>query len=133
MAKVFINGELHEDSDATISTFDHGLVVGDGAFETVLLLHGRPFALGRHIARLNRSLAGLMISEVDEEEIANSAKLVVDSCDFAEGRVRITVTAGQGPLGSGRYAQSGIDDHRRSSHEREPRDRAGADRPMASQ
>ena len=35
-----------------ISVFDHGLVVGDGVFETVKVTYGVPFALTRHLARL---------------------------------------------------------------------------------
>ena len=33
--------------------FDHGLTVGDGVFETIKVIGGRPFALRRHIERLH--------------------------------------------------------------------------------
>ncbi len=104
MAVVYVNGELLPESDAKISTFDHGLVVGDGVFETVLLRAGRPFALRRHLERLNRSLAGLSMGPANLEEITTAVNRVVDECEYADGRIRITVTAGNGPLGSGRYA-----------------------------
>ena len=42
-----------------MSVLDHGLTVGDGVFETLLVRDGTPFALTRHLARLGRSLAGL--------------------------------------------------------------------------
>jgi branched-chain amino acid aminotransferase len=103
MAKVYVNGTLRSEEEAQISTFDHGIVVGDGAFETVLLYRGRPFVLARHLARLNRSLDGLSIRGADLESISTAVHDVIQSCDYEDGRIRITVTAGNGPLGSGRY------------------------------
>lgn len=103
MALVYVNGALVADDAPALTAFDHGLVVGDGAFETVLLRQGRPFALRRHLERLGRSLSGLGIAPVDQAEIRDAVSKVVDACGFLDGRIRITVTAGQGPLGSGRH------------------------------
>ena len=102
MALVYVNGELLPEDSPALTAFDHGLVVGDGAFETVLLRHGRPFALRRHLERLNRSLFGLGIPGVDPGEIRSALDTVVAGCGYLDGRIRITVTAGQGPLGSAR-------------------------------
>ena len=55
---VWMNGDLYPDNEARISIFDHGLVVGDGVFETIKVANGQPFALTRHLARLARSAAG---------------------------------------------------------------------------
>ena len=52
---VWISGTLVPDDEAQISVFDHGLVTGDGVFETVKVVKGVPFALTRHLARLGRS------------------------------------------------------------------------------
>lgn len=103
MSMVYVNGELMPADEAALSTFDHGIVVGDGAFETVLLRKGRPFALDRHLVRLNRSLTGLGIENVDPAVITEAVERVIGHLDYGEGRIRITVTAGSGPLGSGRY------------------------------
>ena len=103
MALVYVNGSLIDEAEATISTFDHGLVVGDGAFETVLLFNGRPFALGRHLARLDASLSGLRLSTPDHSRIKDAIDAVLKHVTYAQGRIRITVTGGHGPLGSGRY------------------------------
>ncbi len=99
---VYVNGALLAEDEARISVFDHGLVVGDGVFETVLLHGGAPFALSRHLDRLERSASGLGIGAIDRAEIAGAITAVVATADFALGRIRITVTAGRGPLGSGR-------------------------------
>ncbi len=35
MSIVWLNGELVDEADARISPFDHGLLTGDGVFETL--------------------------------------------------------------------------------------------------
>ncbi len=102
MALVYVNGSLVDANDAKFSVFDHGLVVGDGAFETVLLFNGRPFALQRHLARLDASLAGLALPAPDHARIESAVDAVLEHLPYRQGRIRITVTAGHGPLGSGR-------------------------------
>jgi branched-chain amino acid aminotransferase len=102
MALVYVNGDLVAEHDARLSTFDHGLVVGDGVFETIRLTRGQPFALRRHLDRLQRSATGLGIGDVDRQRVADAVAIVVEDTDFEEGRIRVTVTAGRGPLGSGR-------------------------------
>jgi branched-chain amino acid aminotransferase len=100
---VWINGELLPDSEAKISIFDHGLVVGDGVFETIKVTAGQPFALTRHLARLARSAAGLGLPEPDLDHLRSGALAVIDaSPKLPLARLRITVTAGIAPLGSER-------------------------------
>jgi len=100
---VWINGTLVPDDEARISVFDHGLVTGDGVFETVKVARGVPFALSRHLARLARSAAGLGLAEPDLEQIRAGALAVIESSGRPElARMRITVTGGIAPLGSER-------------------------------
>jgi branched-chain amino acid aminotransferase len=100
---VWINGTLVPDDEARISVFDHGLVTGDGVFETVKVARGVPFALSRHLARLGRSAAGLGLAEPDVEQIRAGALGVIEASGRPElARMRITVTGGIAPLGSER-------------------------------
>jgi branched-chain amino acid aminotransferase len=100
---VWINGELLPDSEARISVFDHGLVVGDGVFETVKIASGQPFALSRHLARLAGSAAGLGLPAPDLDLIKSGVTAVIDASPrLPLARLRITVTGGIGPLGSER-------------------------------
>jgi branched-chain amino acid aminotransferase len=102
---VWINGELLPDELGRISVFDHGLVVGDGVFETIKVSRGTPFALTRHLERLAASAAGLGLPRPDLEQIREGALAVIaKSPELALGRLRITVTGGIGPLGSERAA-----------------------------
>ena len=100
---VWINGEIVPDNEARVSVFDHGLVVGDGVFETVKVAGSEPFALSRHLARLGRSAAGLGLPEPDLDQIRAGVLAVVAASDPVPlARMRITVTGGMGPLGSER-------------------------------
>ena len=81
---------------------DHGLTVGDGAFEAVKVLDGEPFALTRHLRRLARSAEGLGLPAPDDAAIRDGIDAVLADRAVARGKLRITFTAGPGPLGSGR-------------------------------
>jgi len=98
-----MNGELLPDDEARISIFDHGLVVGDGVFETIKVVAGQPFALSRHLIRLRRSAAGLGLPAPDLDAIRTGALAVIDgTAQLPLARLRITATAGIAPLGSER-------------------------------
>src|SRR5579872_4739836 len=56
-----IDGELVPLAQATIAVTDQGLIRGDGAFEVIRLYGGRAYALDAHLARLERSAAGLRL------------------------------------------------------------------------
>ncbi len=100
--KIWLDGGLRDTDAARVSAFDHGLTVGDGVFETVKAVHGRPFALTRHLARLARSAGGLGLSEPDLDEVRRACAAVLDANPVELGRLRITYTGGPGPLGSDR-------------------------------
>jgi branched-chain amino acid aminotransferase len=99
--KVWVNGQVVEPEAARISPFDHGFTVGDGVFETCKVIYGQPFALTRHLLRLDRSASGLGLPTPDHDTIrAGIIELLAVEPDA--GRLRITVTGGPGPLGSDR-------------------------------
>jgi branched-chain amino acid aminotransferase len=101
--RAWVNGGLLEDpTAAAITVSDHGFTVGDGVFEAVKVVDGRPFALTRHLQRLARSAAGLGLPEVDMEQVRRAVSAVLRGHDLPLGRLRITYTAGVAPLGSGR-------------------------------
>jgi branched-chain amino acid aminotransferase len=100
--KTWVDGRLVEDRDAVVSAFDHGLTVGDGVFETVKVVDGVPFALGRHLDRLAWSASGLGLPEPDLEEVGKACATVVAQAPLFRHRLRITYTGGISPLGSGR-------------------------------
>lgn len=102
MAIVFVDGKLLEESKAKISVFDHGVVAGDGVFEALAVYDGVPFALNRHLTRLAKSVLGVGLSTPDVKKIEAAVYDVIGANKIDFGKVRITYTAGDGPLGSER-------------------------------
>jgi branched-chain amino acid aminotransferase len=101
--KTWLNGRLLESPDeAAISALDHGIIVGDGVFETVKVELDQPFALTRHLDRLVRSAEGLGIGTPDVGAIREGIAATLDGQSLPFGRIRVTVTSGHGPLGSPR-------------------------------
>jgi branched-chain amino acid aminotransferase len=99
----WINGELLTDPTApAVPVTDHGLTVGDAVFEAVKVVDGQPFALQRHLDRLERSSAGLGLEGLDVDLVRRGIGAVLEEEHLPLGRLRITVTGGNAPLGSGR-------------------------------
>lgn len=102
---LYVDGAFRSPREPMISALDHGLTVGDGVFETCELRAGGAFALTRHLRRLEHSAAGLGLDAPDEGRIRDAVEAVVArwvADGGGHGRLRITWTAGYGPLGSDR-------------------------------
>ena len=102
----WVNGRLVEPGTATVRADDHAVVVGDGVFETMRIVDGAAFALGRHLRRLDRSASGLGLDEPDEDLIRTAIHEVL-TADPSAGLLRITWSSGAGPWGSGRGSGPG--------------------------
>lgn len=101
--RAWVNGRVLDDpAAAAVSVLDHGFTVGDGVFEAVKVVDGRPFALSRHLDRLVRSAAGLGLPSPDLERVRGAVTDVLAAEPVPLGRLRITYTGGLAPLGSGR-------------------------------
>lgn len=100
--KVWVNGAMLERDAARVSVFDHGFTVGDGVFETTKVVAGVPFALTRHLDRLATSAAAMGLRSPHPALVRAAVAQVVAQLGNDLGRVRITLTAGEAPLGSGR-------------------------------
>lgn len=97
---VWLNGQLSTIPEARIDPFDHGLLTGDGVFETLIVYDGKPFALSRHCERLGRSTAVLGLEPPSKETLVEAIDEVIAANKSTSGRLRITVTGGPAPLGS---------------------------------
>ena len=99
---VWINGALVPEDEARISPFDHGWLVGDAVFETLVIVRGMPFAARRHLERLAYSAEHLGVA-VPDADVLREAMIAVSAANgLEEGRLRVTVSSGTGPLGSNR-------------------------------
>ncbi len=101
---VWHNSRLMRVGAVALSPYDQGLTIGLGAFETLVAVGGRPFAFDRHWERLVHSCRALGLAVPDRAAVADGLGAVAAANGHENGRLRVTVTAGPGPLGSGREA-----------------------------
>ena len=101
--RTWVNGELLTDPDApAVAARDHGMTVGDGVFEVLKVVDGRPFAVDLHLERMRRSARGLGLPDPDVDAVRRGMAAVLEGEPLTLGRVRITWTGGLAPLGSDR-------------------------------
>ncbi len=86
---VLVNGV----PDARVSPLDRGLHFGDGLFETIACINGRPRFLALHLERLELGCERLRISPPDLEETAAEIATLARGADRAI--VKLIVTAGE--------------------------------------
>ncbi|RRJ63085.1 4-amino-4-deoxychorismate lyase [Paenibacillus oralis] len=113
MNYIGVNGVPTPAAEAVISVMDHGFMYGIGLFETFRTYGGRPFLLERHLGRLRAGCEALGI-RLDLVSGASGAGCIrrqiaelLELNGLTEGYIRVTVTAGEGPLGlpSGDYGE----------------------------
>ncbi|PWJ24948.1 branched-chain amino acid aminotransferase [Branchiibius hedensis] len=98
--RVWVNGRIVGD-EPSLNALDHGVTVGDGVFETCKVVDSGVFALQRHHERLDRSLAAMGLPAADRGILDEAIGAVLEE-PITFGRLRYTVTAGVGPMGSDR-------------------------------
>ena len=76
----YLNGEFSTLRDAKISVLDRGFIFGDGIYEVVPAYAGQLFRFEQHMARLNRSLAELRITNplTQDQWLEIARKLIAD-------------------------------------------------------
>lgn len=62
MSKAYLNGRFLALEEATVSVLDRGFLFGDGVYEVIPAYGARLFRLEEHLARLDRSLAGIRLA-----------------------------------------------------------------------
>jgi branched-chain amino acid aminotransferase len=95
-----VDGKYHDEKDAKISVFDHGLLYGDGIFEGIRAYNGRVFKLKEHIDRLFYSAKAILLDIPLSH--AEMTEAVVETCrrnKMRDGYIRLVVTRGVGGLG----------------------------------
>lgn len=93
----YVNGSYMPLSDATVSIEDRGFLFADGVYEVLVTYNGKPFAMDRHLLRLQNSLS-LLLFDVDVGPeglgIAYAVLGGIERAGFDETHVYIQVTRG---------------------------------------
>jgi branched-chain amino acid aminotransferase len=99
---VWADGKIQAPNATIVSPLSHGFTVGDGVYETIGFHRREPFALQRHMKRLKDSLARIGLVDLDPAQVVTGIRAVVDAGQGKLTRLRVTVAAGPGPLGTER-------------------------------
>ncbi|GHH23088.1 aminodeoxychorismate lyase [Amycolatopsis oliviviridis] len=91
----FLDGTLADPEAAHLRVDDLGLLRGDGVFETILVVDGRPRELRPHLERLARSAAMLDLPEPVLADWERAAQVVIDNWSGpAEIALKLVYTRG---------------------------------------
>jgi branched-chain amino acid aminotransferase len=88
-----VDGAISPTAEARVPVADDGLLRGDGVFEMIRLYGGRPFALGEHLDRLERSAAAIELP-VDRAAVEREVGALLDAFGEDDAALRIVLTRG---------------------------------------
>ncbi len=97
---IYVNGKFYKKSEAVVSVFDHGLLYGDGIFETLRSYRGQILFLSRHLDRLLSSAASISLKiDLTPEQIGQILYQTLEQNRLQDAYIRISVTRGKGEIG----------------------------------
>ena len=100
-ATVNVNGCITGDRDAVVSVFDHGLLYGEGIYETLRTYRGGLFLYERHMRRLRNSARMIDLPlPFSDAQLASQIRDTMAAADLdgSEAYIRVLVTRGIGDL-----------------------------------
>ena len=97
---VFLNGRFLPVGEARVSALDRGFLYGDGIFETLRVVDGRPFLAAEHLRRFRAGAAFLGIPLAwSDAELAGVWQELFRLNHARDGVLRMTLSRGPGPRG----------------------------------
>jgi len=97
-----VNGIIAPIERATISVTDHGFLYGESVYETIRTYRRRAFLVTRHLERLERSAASIMLTlPWTRDHLAGEVNRTLAAAGDGPGEyaIRIVTTRGDGPFG----------------------------------
>jgi branched-chain amino acid aminotransferase len=88
-----IDGSIGLTAEATLPLKDDGVYRGDGVFEVIRLYGGRPFALGEHLDRLERSAAAIELP-VERARLEEEIGALLERNGDNDAQLRLVLTRG---------------------------------------
>jgi branched-subunit amino acid aminotransferase/4-amino-4-deoxychorismate lyase len=97
---VFLNGNFLPEAEAVIPINDRGFLLGDGLFETLRVVNGRPFRMAQHLERLTRGLDFIKIKlPFTPKELQKFAAVLIERNQLPDSILRLMITRGPAPRG----------------------------------
>ena len=94
--RIWVNGQLKPRAEATVSVFDSGFVLGDGVWEGLRVVGGRPVFLEAHLDRLFEGAKAIALDiGLDRAALARAIDDTLAANGMRDGvHVRLMVTRG---------------------------------------
>ena len=94
--KIYVNGEIFDRENATVSVFDSGFLLGDGVWEGIRLLNGELVFLDEHLDRLFLGAKKLDIDiGFSPSELTEIIQTTLDAnCMKSDAHIRLIVSRG---------------------------------------
>jgi branched-subunit amino acid aminotransferase/4-amino-4-deoxychorismate lyase len=97
---VFLNGQFLPEAQAVVPVNDRGFLLGDGLFETMRVVGGKPFRFAQHLERMTRGADFLKIKPpFTPKELEKFAGQIIDQNKMPDAILRVTLTRGAGERG----------------------------------
>jgi branched-chain amino acid aminotransferase len=97
---VFLNGQFVPEALAVVPVNDRGFMYGDGLFETLRVVNGRPFRLAQHLERMMHGADFLKIKcPFTPKELQEFAGQLIEHNQRPEAILRAVLTRGPGERG----------------------------------
>ena len=104
---VFLNGQLVPEEQAVVPVVDRGFLYGDGLFETMRVVNGKPYRGAQHLERMVRGADFLKIKlPFTPKELHHFAEQLITKNEMPDSVLRVTLTRGVGVRG---YSPRGAD------------------------
>ena len=102
--KIWLDGQLVDRAEASLSVFDHGTLYGDGVFEGIRVYSGKIFECQAHMDRLFQSAEKIRLTiPYSREQIIAAMESTMAANKVKDGYIRLVVTRGAGTLGLNPY------------------------------
>jgi branched-chain amino acid aminotransferase len=97
---VYVNGKIAPADQAVVPVYDHGFVYGEGVYETLRTYNKVPFLYDRHMLRLRKSAARILLDVPFEDGTLLSwiEQTIAAAGELNEAYIRILLTRGVGDL-----------------------------------
>jgi aminodeoxychorismate lyase len=97
---VFLNGRFLPEAEAVVRVNDRGFMYGDGLFETLRVVNGKPFRFAQHLERMTRGADFLKIKPpFTPRQLEKFAAQLVEQNQMPDAILRVTLTRGPGARG----------------------------------
>jgi branched-chain amino acid aminotransferase len=97
---IFLNGQFVSESQAVVPYNDRGLTYGDGLFETMRVVNGKPFRLAQHLERMMRGAEFLRIKPPHTaKEMQKITEQLIEKNAMPDAILRVLLTRGPGRRG----------------------------------